>query len=82
MPERLTCWRRPTPAFAPGGILTRIDLTLLSLHAAPGVKPVELIAAAATCCQSSQCSLARAILHFGVAHAVRLRATQPTGRFR
>lgn len=61
-------------AFAPGGILTRIDLTLLSLHAAPGVKPVELIAAAATCCQSSQCSLARAILHFGVAHAVRLRA--------
>ena len=62
-----------TVALAPGGILTRLQLSLLSLHPAPEIKPAEVIGAATTCCQSSQSSTARAILHFGVAHAVRLR---------
>ncbi len=62
-----------TVALAPGGILTRIQLGLLSLHPAPEIKPAEVIGAATTCCQASQSSTARAILHFGVAHAVRLR---------
>ena len=59
---------------APGGILTRSDLSLLSLHPAADFKPADVIAAATTCCQSSHSCLARAVLRFAVAHRVRLRA--------
>lgn len=68
-----------TVALAPGGILTRPDLTLLSLHPASEFKPAEVIAAAVTCCQSSHSDLARAVLRFAVAHKVRLR---PIGAWR